>query len=433
MTRPHRLLRAALVLFPLCLGAACDDSPSFPDAAAPADGGASDSAASDSGAGDSAASDTGAGDGGAGDSGATTLGVVVVNTNYKFTSVSLVDPATNTVTREKCIDSDSKSTTLTTLLSGDVVLPTAAQPGNEVLLIDRAKSTLTWVSPQSCEVARQLNVGEQMKDANPQDAIAINAHKIYVPRYAGVFSDVAIVDPTSAAITGKIDLKASTPALDGKQLLPNPGLGVLAGGKVYVVLTALTEDTKAGGVGRVVTIDPATDAVVGTIDLPGLKNCVGITATTGGLVVGCGGVYGDPNQMAESGLAWIDLAATPPAVKVVASQVLGRGMSPFSVAALSPSQIFVITDGEFTGTPPDQVWMVDATAGTARKIFDGTAAFTLSGLLVDQGRKKLFFADGNDKTPRLQVLDLAAAGGPTPVASPSTNAAALPPRYLSWY
>jgi hypothetical protein len=31
------------------------------------------------------------------------------------------------------------------------------------------------------------------------------------------------------------------------------------------------------------------------------------------------------------------------------------------------------------------------------------------------------------------VFDLAAAGGPTMVASPSTNAAALPPRYLSWY
>jgi hypothetical protein len=182
-----------------------------------------------------------------------------------------------------------------------------------------------------------------------------------------------------------------------------------------------------------VVIDPATDAISGTIDLPGLKNCVAITAAASGLAVTCGGVFGDPNQMAESGLAWIDLGATPPAVKVVSSQVLGRGVSPFTVAAVSASQIFVITDGEFTGPPPDQVWMVDAVAGTAAKIYDGAAAFTLNGLLVDVGRKKLFFADGNDKAPKLQVFDLAAAGGPTMVASPSTNAAALPPRYLSWY
>src|SRR3712207_9574400 len=37
------------------------------------------------------------------------------------------------------------------------------QPNHELVLIDRRNATLTWVAPNTCEVSRQLNVGEGQK------------------------------------------------------------------------------------------------------------------------------------------------------------------------------------------------------------------------------------------------------------------------------
>jgi hypothetical protein len=368
------------------------------------------------------------------DMGATsaTLGLVVVHTDYKSTLVSLVDPATAKLTRDNCINSGSKPAQLTSTLSGDVVVPTQPQPGNEIVLIDRENATLTWVAPGTCEVARQLNVGEG-KPSNPQDLITVSAHKAYVPRYATVSSDLLIIDPTAATITGHLDLKPSAPKAGDKAVLPNPTRGVLLGGKVYVVLTALSDDNKVGAPGRVVVIDPATDTVTGTIDLPTLKNCASIAALENALVVACGGVYGDANQTKDSGVAWIDLATTPPAIKVAPATAFGRALSGFDVAALSSSLAFAITGGDFSGTPPDQLWAFDFTGGAPRKIIDGLKAFTFSGLLVDPVSKRLFVADGNATAPRLHVFDLANPAMPVLQTSLVTNTGGLPPRYVSWY
>jgi hypothetical protein len=344
-------------------------------------------------------------------------------------SVSLVDPATGLVTKDNCISSGSSSTVLTAALSGDVVVPTQPQPNNEIVLIDRQNATLTWVTPGTCAVARQLNVGEG-KNVNPQDVIAVSAHKAYVPRYAAPISDLLVIDPSAATITGHIDLKPSAP-MNTPAVVANPSRGLLAGGKVYVVLTALTEDSKAGAPGRVVVVDPTTDAVTGTIDLA-LKNCGSITAVDGGLVVGCGGVYGDSNQLKDSGVAWIDPSTTPATVKTVAAMTFGRALSPFDVAAASSSLAFAITGGDFSGTPPDQLWAFDFAGGAPRKLLDAKAAFTLSGLVFDSAHHKLFVAEGDSKMPLLQMFDLSNPAMPVQ-SSVKTNIAGLPPRYVSWY
>jgi hypothetical protein len=412
-------LRLLPVLLLPALFAACSDEPAAThDAAVTPDAGAPDGAAVQS----------------IGDAGAATsaAGVVVVHSDYMTTLVSLVDPATNTVVKDDCIDSGSKPAMVTATLSGDVVVPTQVQPGNPVLLIDRQNSTLTWVDPKTCQVTSQVNVGAG-KAVNPQDVIPVSATKVYVTRYATDASDLAILDPTTGVISGRIDLKPSAPASPDKPVLPDPSRGLILDGKAYVVLTALTVDSKAGAPGRVVVIDPATDAVSGTIDLPGLKNCGSIAALDKALVVACGGIFGDPNQLNDSGVALIDLAMTPPAVKVVTAKDFGRALSPFDVAALSPSLAFAITGGDFSNTPPDQLWAFDFTGGTPRKLLDGKAAFTLSGLLADPAHQKLFLADGDAKMPRLHVFDLSNPAAITLQTSLTTSAGGLPPRYVSWY
>jgi hypothetical protein len=417
MIRPRLLL----LILPALLAACSDETPSSPDAAVSSpDAGAPDGAAA------GATADAGSDASGA----AGPLGLVVVHSDYKTTLVSLVDPATSTVTKDDCIDSGSKPAMLTSTLSGDVVVPTQMQPGNQVVLIDRQNSTLTWVAPATCEVTRQVNVGAGQA-VNPQDVIPVSATKVYVSRYAAEASDLAILDPTTGTISGHIDLMPSAPKSD-KPVLPNPSRGLLLDGKVYVVLTALSEDSKTGAPGRVVVVDPATDAVTGTIDLA-LKNCGSIAALDKALVVACGGVFGDPNQSNDSGVALIDLSVTPPAVKVTGTKDLGRAVSPFDVAAQSSSLAFAITGGDFSNTPPDQLWAFDFAGGAPRKLLDGKAAFTLSGLLVDPAHQKLFIAEGDAKTPRLHVLDLSNPAAITLQTSLTTNAGGLPPRYVSWY
>jgi hypothetical protein len=408
MTRPSSLLRL-LAVVPALLAAACSDDPKN-TAGAPADAGADASP--------DAAPATGP------------LGLVVVNSDYMATAVSLVDPATGSVTKDNCITSGSAAAGLTMALSGDLVVPSMPQPGNEIALIDRTNTTLTWVTPGTCAVARQLNVGEG-KPMNPYDLIPVSAHKAYVPRYATAAGDLLVIDPTAATITGHLDLKPSAP-VNTPAVSPNPSRGVFTGGKVYVVLSALTDDSKMGAQGRVVVVDPATDAVTGTIDLTGLKNCGSIAAVGNALIVACGGLYGDPNQIAQSGVAWIDLSMSPPAVKIVAASTLGHAVSPFDIAAASSSLAFAITGGDPSGTPPDQLWAFDFAGGAPRKILDAKMAFTLSGLLFDAAHNKLFIADGDSMMPRLHVFDVTMPAAPVET-SVTTNATGLPPRYVSWY
>jgi hypothetical protein len=422
----RRLL--SLSLLPVLFAACTDETPSLPDAAVTSpDAGAADAGAAEAGSPDGTAPQS-LGDAGA-DAGPTgPQGLVVLHSDYKTTLVSLVDPATNAVIKDDCIDSGSKTPTLTASLSGDVVAPTQAQPTKDVVLIDRLNSTLTWVAPSTCAVTRQVNVGEG-KMANPQDVLPVSDKKVYVPRYSADTSDLLVLDPSTGTITGHIDLKGQAPSMT---VLANPSRGVVTNGKAYVVLTALSADSKTGAPGRVVVVDPATDAVTGSIDLT-LKNCGSIAALDKALVVGCGGVFGDPNQMMDSGVALIDLSATPPTVKVVAAKDFGRALSPFDVGAVSPSLAFAITGGDFSNTPPDQLWAFDFAGGAPRKILDGKAAFTLSGLQVDAARKKLFIADGDMKTPKLHVLDLSTPASITVQSSVTTAAGGLPPRYTAWY
>jgi hypothetical protein len=281
-------------------------------------------------------------------------------------------------------------------------------------------------------VVRQVNIGGG-KMVNPYDVIPVSDTKAYVTRYAADASDLLVIDPSTGTTGASIDLKPSAPMAGATAVLPNPSRGLIAGGKVYVVLTALSADSKVGAPGRVVVVDPSTDKVTGTIDLPTLKNCGSIAAVGTSLVVACGGVFLDPNQLADSGMAWIDTATTPPAIKVVAAKDFGRAISSFDTAAVSSSLAFAITAGDFSGMPADQVWAFDFAGGMPRKILDGKGAFTLSGLLADAAHKKLFVADGDTKTPRLHILDLSDPAMVTVQTSLTTNAGGLPPRYVSWY
>ena len=406
--------------------------------ALPIDGGASDIVVDDN---DAAAADA--------QGAPTTLasaGIAILSGDRKSTALSLLALDGTSLAMDQCFHSGSQAPQLSAALSGDVVLPSAPQPNNEIALIDRKNGTITWLSPATCAVLRQMNVGPGFA-SNPFDLVGgLPGGKGYVARYntdpgnPAIGSDLLIISTDKAAATGRIDLRAYAPAVTppSSPLLPDPTRFATAAGKVYVLLNNLSADYNAAGIGRLVTIDPATDAVVGTIDLPGLQNCGALQALAGAtgdvLVVGCAGPFSaGPAQIDSAGVAWIDLAQSPPAVTVVKATAFGRPVSGFDVGVQDPALAFTVVSGDFGMPPSDAVWAFDFQGGAPRKIYESDSSFSLS-LTLDRDRRRLFVLDAGMAAPRVHIFALPIGGAPAEAAALVSNpTAGLPPRVLALY
>lgn len=371
-------------------------------------------------------------------------GLAVVNSDYVSTSISLLDPATRKVKNGDCINSGTQTPSNTLALSGDVGLPSQPQPGNLLVAIDHANSALTWIDPTTCKPLRQLDVSTGFY-ANPHDVIAISETKAYVTRYERNATptadpndrdegdDLLIIDPSVPAITGRIPLASY--ATDAT-LQARPDSALLIDGKLYVVLQNLSGNFSAIGPGRLAVIDTATDQVSGTVDLPDLKNCGGLSyvEATKTLVVQCGGSFVDLDQAATSGIAYVDVAATTPTMtkKQMATPFDGRALGAFSGIGREGAVGFGVTFGEFSGGPTDQFWAFNTATGVANKVADASESYTYGTVLVDPTFERVYLSDANAATPRVHVF---AYDGPVTLeASINANPTiGLPARRLAWY
>jgi hypothetical protein len=377
------------------------------------------------------------------DGGNVLAGIVAVNSDYNSTSVSLLDRDGNLV-MDGCFNSGSGGVSLATTLSGDVVLPTQIPPGGPIVLIDRSplNDSLTWLDPATCAPLRQLAVGTGFH-SNPHDVVLLSASKAYVTRAEDNAkatpttddfdegSDLLVIDPAQPRILGRIDLKPFAPA----GVLPRADRALYAGGMVYVSLNAISADYMSYGGGRIVIVDPATDQVIGAVDLPELKNCGAMVHQTDAnrLLVACNGAYGDPaGQAASSAIAIIDLGLVPPAVVAQVAAATGSPFSNLAVAALDANTAVAVVAGDFSGTPPDSVWSLPLSGAQSVKIWDSSEGFAIGAVLAGQNR--VLVADGTTTNPAyLRVFDVA-AGIFTLVNSVKTNPThKLPPRALAFY
>jgi hypothetical protein len=370
------------------------------------------------------------------------VGLAVVSSDFTSTSVSLLDLAGGTLVKDNCIHSGTKAPALSVALSGDIALPSQPQAKNELVVIDSKNSALTWLMPQSCEVLRQMGVGGGFA-AFPHDVVSLAADKAYVTRNStnpakpDEGSDILIIDPAATTVLGRIDLRphATTVESSGASVLPFPSRALLVGGKVYVVLNNLSADFKAAGPGRVVIIDPASDQVTGSIDLPTLKNCGALDhPAANALVVGCGGSYAEgPAQIESSGVAWVDLSTSPPqVVTTVSAMAFGRPVSGFRVAAVSDALAFTLTEGDFMGPAKDALWLFDFKGSTPRKLLEAGGSFVL-GLFLDSREPRLFLLEATAQDPKVQIFGVSAAGATKTGELKSNPAAGLPPRHMAWY
>jgi hypothetical protein len=457
MKSPRLSFALTSVLLASVLAAACsDDEPTAapasdradasPDAIADAanaadgtaDGGATDIVVNDN--------DASVADAQVAPTGLAPAGIAILSSDRKSTALSLLALDGTTLAMDQCFHSGSQAPQLSAALSGDVVLPSAPQPRNEIALVDRKNGTITWLDPATCAVLRQMNVGPGFA-SNPYDLVGgLPGGKGYVARYntdpgnPAIGSDLLIIDTATAAATGRIDLRAFAPAVTPptSPLLPDPVRFATAKGLVYVLLNNLSADYSAAGDGRLVVIDPTTDAAVGTIDLPGLQNCGALQAvaqpTADALVVGCSGSFSaGPAQIDNAGVAWIDLAQSPPLVTVVKSAPFGRPVSGFDVGVLDPALAFTVVSGEFGKPPTDAVWAFDFQGGAPRRFYESDSSFSLS-LTLDRDRRRLFVLDAGASAPRVHIFALPIGGAPTEAATLISNpTAGLPPRVLALY
>jgi hypothetical protein len=368
-------------------------------------------------------------------------GIVVIHSDshYQSSSVSFLDRDGNLV-KDGCIDSGTKPG-LSMTLSGDLALPTQMPPGAPVVIIDRQYSTLTWLDPSTCSPFQQMSVGTGF-DSNPHDFVQLSNNKAYVPRYNPNSAatptpldfddgnDVLIVDPSLAKIVGRIDLLPSTPA----GVLPRADRALLIDGTVYLSTNAVDANFATYATGRILMIDPLTDQVVGTIDLPGVKNCGAMTylPTEKKLLVACTGDYISADA---SAIVVLDASVSPPVVAATlpATSLGKQAFSNFTVAAFDSNTIFAVASGDFGDVPPDQLWVLAANGAPSSKIYQPTEAIALGSLLADPARSRLFVADGTKTNALLRVFERA-SGVFQETAQVKTNPRQkLAPRGLAWF
>jgi hypothetical protein len=372
------------------------------------------------------------------------VGLAVINSDFTSTSIALLDQD-GRVTHGDCINSGTRPPGNTLALSGDVVLPSQAQPDHLVVAIDRTNAALTWIDPATCAPLRQLDVSTGFF-ANPHDVIAVSATKAYVTRYERNANptanpddhddgeDLLIIDPSVPKVTGRIALARYA---TGADVQARPDRVWLAEGKVFVVLNNISASFGAIGPGRVVVIDPASDAVTAMIDLPGgLKNCGGLSyvPATRTLVVACGGDFTAADQAASSGVAYLDVANATVSRAVGTAPFGGRPIAGYSGSAYRGALGFGVTFGEpMKGTPKDQLWLLDVAAGTASPLLEAKASFTYGGVAVDPAHQRVYLTDGDPAKPRLQVFGYANPASPTQGDPIDASPTGLPTREITWY
>ena len=375
----------------------------------------------------------------------TGLASVNNDTGFQATSVSILDP-NGGVIHPDCIDSNPPNGGVIPLISTDVVMPSQPQRGGNLVVIDRGNGLLTTVNPATCQVVRQIRVpGAGGAKTNPHDLVTVTDHKAYVTRYqpngaatspAQMGNDVAVIDPTTGAFVSRIDVAAYASTVAGATILARPDRALIAGGKIVVSLNEIDASYKTYGDGMVIVIDPATDTIVASVALTGLRDCDGMdyVPSTATLLVACGGAYMAADQAMQSGIAVIDLSASPPSVtKTMTGAAFGNQPLNFSWVLAAPpvgggTRAFASTNDPRL-VAPDVLFAFDSVLGTTTPLASSDP-FTIGPSAATTSL--LFVPEFLGSTPKIQLFDITDQPQAT-TAFPPDTVNNLSPVQVAWY
>ncbi len=371
------------------------------------------------------------------------IGLVSLNSDYDTTSLSLLNRSGGSV-KGDCVHSSTLGNGTSKTISGDAVLPSQPQLGGQIVVIDRGNGALTFVDPSGCFITRQVAIPGGAK-TNPHDIVIVSEHKAYVTRYqlnataAGpeqAGNDVIAIDPTTGGYLSRIGLDAYASTGAGAQVLARPDRALIADGRVIVSLNQIDASYATYGDGAVVVIDPDNDKVVASVELPGLYNCEGMDFVPGShmLLVACGGAFGGRDQPLQSGVAVVDLGASPPRLDHVVSSValdghpVSFGWVLAAPSAAAPNRAFAATFDP-KGVAPDAVFQFDFVSGAVTPVTTAAAFSVGSPAMADQ---LLFVPEALLKEPKVQLIDVTVTPQPISGFKPDPKNG-LPPRAVAWY
>jgi len=350
-------------------------------------------------------------------------GLAVIGSDYKTTSVSLVDRATLKVVAQNFLHSGSNVTPGGTALGGDVVVAQTPAPDGRLVLIDRGSGVLTSIDPLTLQVTEQLSVATGFY-ANPQDYAEVAPGRAYVTRMGrnakptpdpsdfDEGDDVLVLDMLRHSLVGRIEV-GSHATLAGT--LGAPGRMAYDGSIIWVPLGSLGADFKSAGTGRILGLDAKTGAIVHSVDAPGSKNCVQAARLPGTHRIGvvCSGFFGEAGgaQAKFSQILVFDALDVPVQAAAVVKAADLEGKSPFGkdIAFVDATRGVVIASGDLAAGTADRLWLFDIATGTGSRLANGHGAFTLSGLHAEAARLRLWVGEAGRPGGDLRVFDLAGA------------------------
>jgi len=375
-------------------------------------------------------------------------GLVVIESDYQSSNVSLLD-FDGRVLSESLLSSSTASSGFGVQLSGDVVAPSSQQDGAEIVLIDRYPAgVLRFVELASARVTAELSVATGFR-ANPQDYLRLTPERAYVARYEANANagreawddgaDILVVDPSVPAITGRIDL-AEALAGEPARFSAHPARLLNVSGRVFALLAAYANDYASGTASRLVELDPATDSLLSTLVLEGLRGCTSLAVSPDQktLAVACTGddLRSKQPKLDGSGLALLDIENTPQLARRFDAAELGDAVLGFGLAYATPEKLLFSTLGHFddSGAPAaqDALLRLDTSSGQVEELLrsDGEP-FTLGGAQCAVPCGVCFATDAKRAAGSVLrfVVDPDGNFAP-PKAIRAETRVGLPPRYL---
>lgn len=375
-------------------------------------------------------------------------GLVVVESDYQSSNVSLLDFAGN-VLSPSLVSSNTQGMGFGVSLGSDAVPPGSPEPGPRLVLIDRYPAgVLRFVDLASGQIASELAVGTGFR-ANPQDYLALTAHEAYVARYElnrnpgrqawDEGGDLLLIDPSLPQITGRIDLAAAL-AGEPSRFSAHPARLHSLNGRVFALLASYANDyTQGGTTSRLVEIDTARRELSATLLLDDLRGCTGLAASPAGdeLAVACSGdeLAQVPPNLAHSGLALIDISAEP-RLKQRFSAASLSGQAVTSVAYAASGVLVFGTlgyrlDSGAVGAQ-DGLFRLDVASGRVDEVVRSEEQpFTLGGMRCVLDCAACFATDAERKGGSVLRFPVDAAGTlSAPTVIRAETRAGLPPRYL---
>ena len=282
-------------------------------------------------------------------------------------------------------------------ISGDAV---ARASGSGIYIINRFffDNIQTLDPADGFLTALQFSTGN---GSNPHDLLEVDPNRLYITRYEPPYNDILIAERQTGQPIGFIELAAQatnssgTPRADGM---------VLAEGRVLASLQNIDSSFREYGPGIVAVIDPNTDAIVGRITLVG-RNPFGrpaVDEVTGDLFYAMAGVFqGTLNRVLNGGIEVVDPVSLTTRGLLVDDDDLGGNVSGVAVAPEGANRIAycIVT----TASGLNQVRAFDPDTGV---ISPGVVYQSASFLpeIVSDGDGYIIIAEHDISDPRLVVI-----------------------------